>query len=402
MAKRLDADVAVVGLGAMGAASLCRLARGGVRTLGIDRFAPPHDRGSSHGQTRITRQAVGEGPEYAPLVAASHRIWRELEAERADGIPLFVEAGVLMIGPAGGEALTHGTDDFLGRTLAVAQARGIAHERLDAHELGDRFPMFLGLTDRTQGYLEPGGGYVFPERCIAAQTGLAERAGARVLSNTTVLDVREGDRCVAIETDVGTFRADRAVVAAGPWCGPLLGAPFERLLTVTRQALHWFELEPGAAASYAGQPAFIRLHGGRAEKVFYGFPPVEGDRGIKVATEQWGQATSIDALARRVDPDEPVAMHATHVAPRLDGVRRTSARPSVACAYTTAPGHRFVIDDHPATSRVLVVSACSGHGFKHSAGIGEAVAERLITGASTVDLAPFSLDRVRAESVSPT
>lgn len=76
-----QADILVIGLGAMGSAALYQLARRGVKAVGLDRFAPPHTMGSSHGETRITRQAVGEGRDYVPLVLDTHRIWRELEAE---------------------------------------------------------------------------------------------------------------------------------------------------------------------------------------------------------------------------------------------------------------------------------------------------------------------------------
>ena len=393
-----DADVIVVGLGAMGAATLYQLASRGVRTLGIERFASPHAHGSSHGQTRITRRATGEGPECAPFVDAAHGIWRELEA--ATGETLLVECGTLVVAPGAGRARggTHGQADFLGATVAVAEARGIAHERLDADALRRRFPMFTG-DDAAVACLEPGGGYVYPDRCIAAQLDGARRAGATSLANARVVSVRETDGGVEVGVETGgeagrrTLRADRAVVAAGAWTGPLLGAPFDALLVVRRQVLHWFATEPARHDELVGMPAFIRLHG---DDAFYGFPPVAGERAVKVATEQYASATTADALDRRVTPDEAAAMHADHVAPYLAGVAATPAREGVACTYTVTPSHRFVIDEHPRMPRVTVVSACSGHGFKHSAGIGRAVAERVAGEAPFADLAPFSLARATA------
>ena len=121
-----SADVVVVGLGAMGSATVYQLARRGARVIGIDRFTPPHDRGSSHGESRITRQAVGEGEEYVPLVRRSHEIWRELEAET--GERLLLPVGALLLGREGGPAQHHGREDFVRRTIAVARRHRIAEE----------------------------------------------------------------------------------------------------------------------------------------------------------------------------------------------------------------------------------------------------------------------------------
>ena len=147
-------DIAVIGLGAMGAAALYQLARRGVRATGIDRFAPPHSLGSSHGETRITRQAVGEGAAYAPLVLRSHEIWRELEA--ATGASLLVACGGVMIGPMHRASSHHGKPDFLRTTTAVAHQFAIPHEVLTRDDLTSRFPQFTNLAPDDVGYYEPG------------------------------------------------------------------------------------------------------------------------------------------------------------------------------------------------------------------------------------------------------
>jgi len=125
----MRAEVAVVGLGAMGAATLYQLARRGVSAIGIDRFAPPHALGSSHGETRITRAAVGEGEDYVPFVRRSHAIWRELEA--ATGQSLLEQCGLLMMAPRGVRTGHHGKTDFLNRTASVARRHRIPHQMLD-------------------------------------------------------------------------------------------------------------------------------------------------------------------------------------------------------------------------------------------------------------------------------
>ncbi|MFC7054340.1 N-methyl-L-tryptophan oxidase [Hansschlegelia quercus] len=387
MADPIHADVAVVGLGAMGAAALAELARRGVKAVGIDRFAPPHDLGSSHGETRITRQAVGEGAALAPFVMKSHEIWRALEEETGES--LLVECGALIMGK--GANSHHGKPDFVRATAATAKAFSIPHEMLAADEIRRRFPQFL-VDDDTVGCFEPGGGYVRPERCIAAALTIAQRHGATMRTGETVTSITQIGDGVEVVTSSGIVRASRAIVSAGAWIGPLLGSPFDRLLSVKRQVLHWFEMEPDAAFSERS-PVFVWMHGTGDTDYLYGFPPLPGDSRVKVATEQYEAETTADSVERTVRPEESAAMFRTHVEGRLAGVSPRAVK-AAACVYTVTPDFAFIIDDHPAADRILVVSACSGHGFKHSAGIGHAVAARVTTGASPIDFSPFSLARL--------
>lgn len=382
----IAAEVAVVGLGAMGAATLYQLARRGVDAVGIDRFAPPHALGSTHGETRITREAVGEGADYVPLVRRSHAIWRELEA--ATGATLMVACGGAVIGDVHGTV--HRSQGFLATTIALAERFGIAHEILDRAALAERFPQFTGLTGQEVAYHEPGAGYLIPEACVKAQLGEARRLGAAMLTNTTVLSVTEDGGRVRIETTAGAVTAARAVVAAGAWTAPLLGAPFDRLLRVTRQVLHWFKPEdPELYAADRPCPVYIRVFGSGDEDYFYGFPIPAGGGGVKVATERLGDVADPDAavVASADLAADGEALFRSHIAGRLAGMTPTLLK-SAACFYTGTAGSRFIVDSHPAMPRVTVVSACSGHGFKHSAAIGEAVAERL---RSALVLRPFRL-----------
>jgi len=383
-----QADFVVIGLGAMGSAVSYQLAKRGVSVIGIDRFAPPHPMGSSHGETRITRQAVGEGGSYAPLVLNSHRIWRELEADT--GEKLLNECGVLVMAPGTGPTSHHGKPDFVARSIKVARDFGIVHEILDGAEITRRFPQFLNLAGNERAYYEPGGGYVFPERCISAQLARAAQLGVQIRTGVEVLSIDQPGR-VRIETTDGTIHARHVVVSAGSWTASLLGAPFERFLTVNRQVLHWYELDDLTAYG-SDAPAFIWMHGARDVDYLYGFPPLPGDHRIKVATEQYETRTTADSINREVDPAESDEMFRRHVQGRLAGARPRVVH-SAACLYTVTPDQGFIIDRHPRQDRVLVISACSGHGFKHSAGIGDAVAELLTGGRNQVDLSPFSIAR---------
>ena len=207
-------DAIVVGLGAVGAATLYQLARRGARVLGIDRFAPPHDQGSSHGESRITRLAIGEGDAYVPLVQRSHAIWRELEART--GRPILTQTGGLVLAPRDGAADHHGKPDFVRRTIACAQRFGIAHEVLDADGIRARFPQFHLQHDEI-GYYEPEAGFLRPEQAIAAQLEAAVACGATVRTHEPVLALEygAGTDAVTVRTAAGDFSADQVVVAAG-------------------------------------------------------------------------------------------------------------------------------------------------------------------------------------------
>lgn len=396
-------DVIVVGLGALGAATLYQLSQRGARVLGIDQFAPPHDLGSSHGDSRITRLAVGEGEEYVPFVQRSHAIWRELEART--GKPLMTTTGGLILAPAGRVAAHHGKPDFVRRTIACAQRFGIAHEVLDAAGIRQRFPQFRLQGDEI-GYFEHEAGFVRPEDAIGAQLAVARASGAQTRTGERVRAVEPvgngNGNTVRVRTDSASFTAERVVVAAGAWLPEFLGAQaradwqaWQGHFAVHRQVMHWFDTGSAAADFAPGRfPIFIWMFGDGQEDYMYGFPSSDpAQPALKVATEQYVRATTPDTLERTVSPEESAAMYRERVAGRfaqIDG-RVLKAR---ACMYTVTPDRRFVIDALDGLPHVLVASACSGHGFKHSAGLGDAIADRVLGRPSTLDLSPFARARL--------
>ncbi|MFJ2685010.1 N-methyl-L-tryptophan oxidase [Pseudomonas sp. NPDC087342] len=381
-------EVAVLGLGAMGAATAYQLAKSGVNVIGVDRYHPPHTQGSSHGDTRITRLSVGEGAAYLPIVRNSHRIWRELEA--LSGESLFEQCGVLVMTSSPDYDAQDATD-FTHRTLQLAHSNGIEHERLSAAQIRERFPQFSPVLDSAIGYFEPQGGYVRPERCIAVQLQLAEALGATLFKGETVTQITSDEQGVTVTTDQRTILADKVVISAGMWSRELLGQPFDRLLRVCRQKLFWFELEEHARFAPVS-PTFILHHGPGDEDLHYGFPPLPGEGSLKVATEQYSEASSPDTLDRTVSEAEAHEMFETQVRGKIAGVTSRVAKSSI-CAYTVTPDGDFIIDEHPHLKNTLVVSACSGHGFKHSAALGEALAQWCVRGSSELDLSAFSLKR---------
>lgn len=377
-------DVVVVGLAAMGSAVVYQLAKAGARVLGIDRFAPPHAHGSTHGDSRITRLALGEGAQYVPLAMRSHELWREIEALTGEAI-LSLTGGVVISVPGGRGQ--HGADDFLATTIATAQAHGITHEVLDGDALTGRFSMF-GLDGDERGMLEPSAGFVRPETAVAAQLRLAREHGAELRTGERVISA--GERRVV--TDAGTYTAETIVLAAGPWL-PELRPELAAAFTVSRQVMYWFALAPGAYEAHRDLPVFIWITGDGPEEFFYGFPAIDGPGGgLKLGSEQFRGTTTPATCRREVTAEQSRQLHARFLARRLPGLRGRTVR-AATCLYTSTADSGFAIDAHPRDADLLVVAPCSGHGFKHSAAIGEAVAQLALTGESTIDLQPFGLGR---------
>lgn len=348
----------------MGSAACWQLAKRGARVLGLDQFSPPHEQGSSHGESRIIRQAIGEGEQYVPIVLRAYEIWDEI-AERT-GAPVLTRCGFLLLDSG---------STFLTRTIDAARKHGIDHELLDASELRHRFPEFQ--VGPETGYFEPQGGFLRPELCISSQIELARKAGAEIRFGEKVLEIGSA----RVVTTGGRYEAGRLIVCAGAWIAELFpeyGSEF----TVYRQAMYWFRpkasIEPFLPNRF---PTFIWYFADR----IYGFPALNGiEGGIKIATENWtGDA-----------PPEAAAMFDANVAPYFPGVSPECVR-AVNCLYTVTPDRHFVIDFHPEHPEVIIASPCSGHGFKHSAAVGEILAQMALDGKTSIDISSCSLGRLQ-------
>jgi sarcosine oxidase len=380
------ADVVVVGLGAMGSAVCAQLATRGATVIGVDQYDPPHPYGSTHGETRMTRVAVGEGPEYVPLVRRSHELWREIEAQT--GTRLLTQPGGLIMSRPGGW--------FFEGTRELARRFEIEHDELSTAALRERYPMFA-VAEGTEGYYEPEAGFVRPEDAVRAQLELARRAGAELRTGERVLDFSASRKGVSVVTDRARYAAEQLVLCVGPWL-PGLFPEGRDLFAVHRQIQFWFPIRHGYEQlrdmpvfvwDFGGEPGgFVHFDG------FYGFPAVDGPGGgIKVAIETYETTTEPDGRQHLPTPEETAAMYRHCIADRIPWLGPEPVR-TLSCLYTCTRGSRFVIDRHPAHDAVLIVSPCSGHGFKHSPAIGEAVAQWVTSAGPGLDLGPFRLPNV--------
>ena len=346
-------DAIVVGLGAVGSATTYHLAKAGARVLGIDRYHPPHELGSSHGETRITRVAVGEGARYVPYVKRSHELWRELEEE--SGESLMTTCGMLLIGGARPAAF-HGAEDFLQATIDVARDHDVPHETPTPADVARRFPQFALNGDERGFYYEPGAGFLRPERAVATQLALAQRHGAELRFGERVTEVGPGR--------VGEDRARAVIVAAGPWIGELAPGQY----TVHRQVQFWFESDDPEL--HARMPIFVWDLGRGPDDFFYGFPALDGR--VKVASEDHTTTTAPDDCAREIDPREVAAIRSEYLDGRVPGLGACAK--ATTCLYTVTPDRHFAIER---ADGLVTVSACSGHGFKHSPALGEELAKSI-------------------------
>ena len=345
--------------------SAWRLAARGAKVIGFERFRPGHDRGSSHGDTRIFRTAYFESPEYVPLLQRAFGLWRQLEIE--SGAALLTITGGLAIGPPHGELVSG--------VLSSARENGLAYRLLEKDEMERLYPQHR-LEGGEVAVREEDAGYLRPERSVAAAAARAEALGARLLLETEVESVSASGAGVVIETSRGRFAAERALVAAGAWT-PTLMARLGLPLKVERQVLVWLQIDDPASFAPERFPVFIReTADGRFR---YGFPTTDG-RSVKLGRHHEGDDADPDSIDREVcEPDlQPIRDYARAC---LLGVSELVTDACV-CMYTNTPDERFLVTSPRDLPGVSVISACSGHGFKFAPVLGELMTGLLLDGGS--------------------
>jgi sarcosine oxidase len=373
-------DVLIIGLGAMGSAAAYHLSRRGHRVLGLDQFTPPHNHGSSHGMSRIIREAYFEHPVYVPMVQRAYELWAELELESRQ--TLWQQTGGIMIGPGEGILVTG--------ALRSAQDHHLIHEVLSAAEIRRRFPA-LNPIDEMIGIWEPRAGVLFPEKCIAAHLALARKHSATIRLEEHAHSWTIDGTGVGVNTSKGSYWCEKLIITAGAWLQRLV-SELKLPLTVERQVLFWFEAAEHSERFHPGScPIYLFEY--EPDRYIYGFPDL-GD-GIKIARHHEGESTDPD-MVERTRPEELEAMRGLvrRFLPDANGALRDTA----VCLYTNTPDFHFLIDLHPQCSNVLIASPCSGHGFKFSGVIGEILADQVAGIESRFDLSLFRLKRLNEVS----
>lgn len=368
-------EVIVIGLGAMGSAAVFHLARGGHRTLGLDTYGRGHKNGSSHGTTRIIREAYFESPEYVPLVQRAYTLWRELEAQT--GRHLLTITGGLNIGAPDSE--------FVVGSRASAVQHHLPYEELSPAEVAARFPGFR-LSDDLVAIYEPHAGILQPEECVFAHLDLAAAYGATIHHDEPARRWSADGDGVRVETDAGTYTADRLVIAAGPWASEVL-AELNLPLEVWRIVNVHFA--PTAPERFGPErcPVYLMQV---PEGDYYGFPALPGE-GMKIGRHEIGEVTTPRTIRRDVDPEEIAMLRALmdRYMPGASG----DVLWTLTCMYTNTPDRHFVLDTHPRHPNVVYGCGFSGHGFKFASAIGEVLADLAVDGKARYDIRFLSASR---------
>ncbi|MDP6934172.1 MAG: N-methyl-L-tryptophan oxidase [Myxococcota bacterium] len=376
-------EVAVVGTGGIGSAAIHHLAARGADVMGLDRHHPPHDRGSSHGATRVIRQAYFEHPDYVPLLQRAYTLWSDLE--RQSRCALFHRVGVLQVGPESGAV-------FQG-VLQSARVHGLDVETLGPEELVLRFPRFR-VPNNLSGVFETDAGYLEVEACIQAHLTCAKAAGARVVFDEAVNSFSRDGEGYRLETPAGSVLAGAVIWTTGAWAA----SAFPRLpLEVRRKVQLWYEIEPHTSGGE--DPAFLfELPGG----VFYGIPEASQGR-TKVAEHTGGDIVSNPSdLDRQLHPSDHTRVD-RFVDEHLAFTSSNRLLHSAPCMYTMSPDEHFMIGPLPDHPRFLLATGLSGHGFKFASALGEAVTEWILDGSPSTCLDAFDMNRSEIrEKTCPT
>lgn len=378
----MNYDVIIIGAGSMGMAAGYFLSRSGKKTLLLDSFTPPHNKGSHHGETRIIRHAYAEGEQYVPFVLKAQELWHELE--RATGRDLFIKTGVLSVGSE--------KADFIQNTISSAKKYSLPLDVLDSSKVHKRWS---GITIPNDfiGCFEPTSGVLKCEESIKAYQELAELNGATILTNSRVRGISIKDGRVTIKTDKRDYHSESLVISAGAWSGNLLSMlDLELPLSPVRKTFAWYHANENIY-NHNNFPAFAFE---TPRGLYYGFPSIDGS-GLKVGRHDGGN---------QVNPDEPIVGFGELAEDQGDLDHFLNQYiPDIqqlkfgkTCMYTLTPDEKFIIDLHPKYPNVAIAAGFSGHGFKFSSAVGQALSNLIVFGKNEVDISQFSINRFKKSS----
>ena len=373
-------DVVVLGLGVMGASAVHQLAGRGVRVLGLDANQRGHVLGSSHGRSRIIREAYYEAAEYVPLVQRAFIQWRELEEET--GLDLLLMTGCLNIGRPGTQVVDG--------VIASARRHGLPSEVLPSDAMRSRFPAFA-LPESHVGVYQPTAGVLNADACVGALVDASVARGATIRHGELVNNWEPDGDGVIVRTPSGTIRAQKLVITAGPWSASVL-ADLGLPLQAVRQYVVHFDPQAPERFSPPGFPAFIW---DVAEGEVYGIPYLPGS-GFKVGGHDPGEPCTPETARRTVTAEE--IENVRSIFERCLPGCATTMSMAATCLYTVTPDRHFIIDRHPEHPQVSYAAGFSGHGFKFGPTIGEVLADLAIEGSSRHDVAFLRAARFPAAS----
>ena len=371
-------DVIVLGVGGFGSGAAYHLARRGLRVLGLDRFGPAHDQGSSHGETRIIRKAYFEHPDYVPLLLQAYDLWADLEAESQR--QLFWKCGLMLAGLPDSEAIS-------GARLSASQ-HDLTIENLSASTATNRWPGFR-VPETFDVVFEPDAGFLKVEDCVRTHLDRAAAHGATLLFDEPVVSWSSTDREVHVRTANREFVAASLVITAGPWAASVM-SDLKLPLQVLRKPVFWHETTSSSSNLDAGMPTFYFEM--PSSQTFYGFPSLDGQV-LKVAQHSGGELVADPLLVDRQLHDADVRPVSEFLQACLPSVRSQPAKHSV-CMYTVTPDRHFVVDRHPEFSNVVIGCGFSGHGFKFTSVLGRAFADLATTGRTDLPIEFLKLSRL--------
>ncbi len=385
-------DVIVLGIGGFGSGTLYHLARRGARVLGIEQFGVAHDRGSSHGETRIIRKAYFEHPDYVPLLHRAYELWSDLEQET--NRQLMHRVGLFIAGSPDCESVAG--------TLHAARLHNLPLESLDPAAARKRFPGYRFHED-FKIVFEPDAGYLEVENCVAAHVAAAISHGAQLRTNETVIGWQSDGKRITVRTATEEFSAASLVITAGPWAGEILGKCLSTsegsLLRVVRKPLFWFaagdtfDVSRGNSTFFFETPDRFDTPGGEENPggQFYGFPRIDG-RTIKLAEHTGGETVADPLTVDRTPHAADLARVSAFLREFMPSIEPVPVRHSV-CMYTKTPDSHFCIDRHPDWENVVFGAGFSGHGFKFTTVLGEALADLALAGRTDLPIGFLSVKR---------
>lgn len=357
---RAEFDVAVIGLGGIGAHALERLSHEQVRCIGFDRFQPPHDLGSSHGLSRLIRLAYFEHPNYVPLLRRSFELWDQLAQHTTK--PLLIRNGLLQVGVPESELIT-------GLRSAAAQHQ-LQLDPVAPPHFGNRFRW---PTDHI-GLLEPIAGILVPETAIETALQVARQRGATIHNHERVCELSLAGNRIRITTDQDQYEVQRVIIATGAWSSDWFSWQVATP-RVLRKHQFWFPVHDSA---WNRSQQSVSFYFETPFGSFYGIPG-EPQEGLKIARHDGGVSVSPDDPDRQLGRDEELESIVRFAQSHLSGIGLEPIAHEI-CRYAMSEDGHFRLTTSRHSPHIIGVSCLSGHGFKFGPVLGEILAGRILTG----------------------